>query len=212
MAMTAPSQISKAHFEEAKERLILARATHLDSLVARLREPRVRRILEPLLDEPKSFILPDGRLDTGKLLREFAAFWREHGEVLAAGMPYHEVAPQLVLMAYLQRVVNGGGYVDGEYGIGRGRIDLLVRWPYAGTDGRRAWQREALELKVWRKGEKDPLAKGLAQIDGYLAKLGLDEGVLVIFDRRPEAEDTESRTRFESARTETGKNVTVLRA
>ena len=36
-------------------------------------------------------------------------FWKEQGEVLAAGLPYHEVAPQLVLMAYLQRVVNGGG-------------------------------------------------------------------------------------------------------
>jgi hypothetical protein len=270
MAVKAPSPIEVAHLEAAKERLILARATHLDSLVARLREPRVRRILEPviagtvaggdesgdaydddlqyardlglvaptnplrvanpvyrevivrvlagsaeprvLVDEPKSFVLPDGRLDMGKLLREFAAFWREHGEALAAGMPYHEVAPQLVLMAYLQRVVNGGGYVDREYGIGRGRIDLLVRWPYAESDGTRAWQREALELKVWRKGEKDPLAKGLAQIDGYLAKLGLDEGALVIFDRRPEAADAESRTRFEAARTETGREVTVLRA
>ena len=53
--------------------------------------------------------------------------------MLAAGMPYHEVAPQLVLMAYLQRVVNGGGTVDREYGVGRGRIDLLVRWPYTKT-------------------------------------------------------------------------------
>ena len=35
--------------DEAKERLILARATHLDSLAARLAEPRVRRIMEPLL-------------------------------------------------------------------------------------------------------------------------------------------------------------------
>jgi hypothetical protein len=35
--------------DEAKERLILTRATHLDSLVARLGEPRVRRVIEPLL-------------------------------------------------------------------------------------------------------------------------------------------------------------------
>ncbi len=34
-------------------------------------------------------------------------------------------------MAYLQRTVNGGGYIDREYGVGRGRIDLLVRWPYS---------------------------------------------------------------------------------
>ncbi len=246
--------------------MILARATHLDSLVARLLEPRVRRILAPLLAgtfegdgdtydddaqyvrdlglvaeekplrvanpiyrevvarvlsgfaedripvEPRTFVRPDGQLDTGRLLREFAEFWREHGEALSARAPYHEVAPQLVLMAYLQRVVNGGGYVDREYGVGRGRIDLLVRWPYLEPDGKRALQREALELKVWRTGEKDPLKKGLSQLDGYLSQLGLAQGVLVIFDRRAEALEAESRTWFEEAVTPSGRKVTLLRA
>jgi hypothetical protein len=266
MAVPPAEPITPAHLDEAKERLIRERATHLDSLVARLMEPRVRRVMAPLLEgtfdapsdtyaddvayvrdlglvapdrplrvanpiyrevvvrvladsvedrivtDPRSFVLPDGRLDFGKLLREFADFWREHGDVLAAHMPYHEVAPQLVLMAYLQRVVNGGGYVDREYGVGMKRIDLLVRWPHTGPNGKRAEQREALELKVWRAGEKDPLVKGLAQLDGYLAGLGLGDGVLVIFDRRPDAGDAESRTRFEEATTATGRKVTVVRA
>jgi hypothetical protein len=261
----AAEPITVDHVETAKERLILERATHLDSLVARLHEPRIRRVLEPLLAgalgadgdtylddlqyardlglcapnnpvrvanpiyheviarvlagaaesqvlaEPKSFVLPDGRLDFERLLREFAEFWREHGEVLTAGASYHEVAPQLVLMAFLQRVINGGGYVAREYGAGRGRIDLLVRWPYQ-ERGQRQWQRHALELKVWREGEKDPLPKGLIQLDAYLERLGLTEGVLVVFDRRKEAEDTESRTRFEQAQTPSGRKVTVLRA
>jgi hypothetical protein len=78
-------------------------------------------------------------------LREFAAFWRQHAEVLTSGTVYHEVAPQLVLMGYRQRIVNGGGHVEREYGIGRGRIDLLVSRPYQAPDGKRACQREALE-------------------------------------------------------------------
>jgi hypothetical protein len=41
--------IRRQQVEEAKEALILERATHLDSLVARLMEPRVRRVIEPLL-------------------------------------------------------------------------------------------------------------------------------------------------------------------
>jgi hypothetical protein len=41
--------ITAAHVEAAKETIILERRTHLDSLVARLREPRVRRILDPML-------------------------------------------------------------------------------------------------------------------------------------------------------------------
>ena len=265
MAVPSDQAITYAHVEEAKERLILARATHLDSLVAKLNEPRVKRVIEPLLAgavhlgdtydddasyvrdlglvapgkplrianpiyrevivrvlaagaedyvaaEPRSFVLPDGRLDFGRILREFADFWREHGEVLTAGLAYREVAPQLVLMAFLQRVVNGGGFIDREYGVGRGRIDLLVRWPHRATDGGRALQQEAIELKVWRDKAKDPLAKGLVQLDGYLDPLGLDTGVLVIFDRRAAAEDIEARTRFEEAVTPLGRTVTVLRA
>jgi hypothetical protein len=49
MSVAPPAPITAEHMEEAKERLILARATHLDSLVARLSEDRVRRIMEPLL-------------------------------------------------------------------------------------------------------------------------------------------------------------------
>jgi hypothetical protein len=120
-------------------------------------------------DEPERFVLPDGRLAWKRLLRAFATFWSEHGEVLAAGMPYSEAAPQLVVMAFLQRIVNGGGFIDREYGVGRGRIDLLVRFPYRRTSGEAAMQRRAMELNVWRKGQQDPLAKGLAQIDAYLA-------------------------------------------
>jgi hypothetical protein len=44
-----PEPITAAHVDEAKERLILARATHLDDLADRLAEPRVKRVMEPLL-------------------------------------------------------------------------------------------------------------------------------------------------------------------
>jgi DNA polymerase III delta prime subunit len=264
LGIDLPTTITAEHVEEAKERLILARQTHLDSLVARFHEPRVKRVLEPLLagavltgdaydddlqylrdlglvapdnpvrianpiyrevvvrvlavaiesqivHEPHQFILADGRLDLRLLLEEFAAFWKEHGEVLESGIGYHEVAPQLVLMAFLQRIVNGGGYVDREYGVGRGRIDLCVRWPYAREDGSRVWQREALELKVWAPRKPDPIDRGLVQLDEYLDRLGLDRGVLVLFDRRPDAGEIPDRTRFEEARSRKGRAITVLR-
>ncbi len=166
--------------------------------------------------EPRSFVLPDGRLDLRRLLEEFAAFWVRHGEVLAAGMPYHEVAPQLVLMAFLHRIVNAGGHVEREYGVGRGRIDLLVRWRVQGAEagqGPTQWQQEALELKVWRSGRSDPLDEGLRQLEAYLERLGLQTGVLVVFDRRDEAAPLPERTSFDEAQTpEHGWPVTVLRA
>jgi hypothetical protein len=96
--------------------------------------------------------------------------------------------------------------------VGRGRIDLLVRWPYRDGEGRRAVQREAAELKVWRPGESDPLAEGLAQLDAYLDRLSLPTGVLVVFDRRPAAAPIAERTRFAQAASPSGRTVTVLRA
>jgi hypothetical protein len=268
MRILPPAPITAEHMEEAKERLILARATHLDSLVAKLHEDRVSRIIEPLLagghvdadmtynDDvsyvrdlgliaitrplrianpiyreviarvlsavvedhvtvpPSHFVAPDGRLDLRRILEGFARFWQEHGAALAGTMPYHEVAQQLVLMAFLQSIVNGTGFLDREYGVGRGRIDLQLRWPYADEHGRRQWQREAFELKVWRDKKADPRDEGLAQLDAYLDQLGLDHGVLVIFDRRtdPRAGATPpgERTRFEDTSTPAGRPVTVL--
>ncbi len=265
MEIAPPIPITAEHIDEAKERLILARATHLDSLASKLAEPRVQRIAESLLEgvtqldsaydddmryvrdlgliapndpirianpiyrevivrvltaslqaivtaAPRSFLLPDGRLDMNRLFDEFAAFWRENGEILEQGLTYREVAPQLVLMAFLQRIVNGGGYVEREYGVGRGRIDLLVRMPLRGADGKRTWQREAVELKVWMPRKKDPLQQGLLQLEKYLDRLGLDSGHLVLFDRRPEVAPIEERTSFEEAKTPKGYAVRVLRA
>lgn len=71
-----------------------------------------------IADQPRDFLLPDGRLEMGKLLEGFAAFWKAFGASMAQGENYHEAAAQLVFQAYLQRIVNGGGWVDREYGLG----------------------------------------------------------------------------------------------
>jgi hypothetical protein len=267
IAVPPAEPITAAHVEDAKERLILARATHLDSLLARLREKPVRRILGPVLAgtlrknpsfdadfeyvtdlglvaprppprianpiyqevilrvlaspvegmidaDPRSYVRASGRFDLRRLLHDFAEFWKEHSEILTGTVDYREVAPQLVLMAYLHRLVNGGGFIGREVGVGRKRIDLLVRWPYENRRGKRAVQREALELKVWRDRDKkgDPLAAGLVQLDAYLASLGLSRGVLVIFDARAGARPIEKRTRFDETVTASGRKITVLRA
>jgi len=80
------------------------------------------------------------------------------------------------------------------------------------STGKRTWQQEAVEMKVWRDGARDPLAKGLVQLGGYLKPLGLDRGTLVLFDRRSDAVDIEERTRFEQVVTDEGLEVLLLRA
>lgn len=49
MGVKPPETITAAHVDEAKHRVILARATHLVYLADRLAEPRVRRVVEPLM-------------------------------------------------------------------------------------------------------------------------------------------------------------------
>lgn len=267
MEVPLEEPITAKHAEEAKERLILARATHLDSLVNKLNEARVERVVEPLLAgdlpeyevddtydddvaytrdlglvaadrpvrianpiyrevivrvlggrtkdsitaDPHSFVAPDGRLDFEMLLREFTGFWIRHGDVLANRRNYNQAAPQLVIMAYLERIVNGGGLIEREYGVGMGRIDLHLRWPYRDADGKRQLQEEAIELKVRHPEGPDPLDEGLEQLDRYLDRLGLDEGTLVIFDRRQDAPPIHERTGITATRTPEGHQVTLVR-
>jgi AAA-like domain len=220
-------EVTAAHVDAAKETIILERRTHIDSLVARLREERVRRILAPMLtggtaeadvldddfayvvglgllraragryeianpiyaevlpraltyhrqlqiaNEPAWYVRADGSLDVPKLMADWQDFWREDGHLSAEAFGYREAGPHLMLMAFLQRVVNGGGTIVREYGLGRGALDLLIEW--------RA-ERHAIEVKLRRGPTTEPRA--LEQVARYLDRLGLSEGWLVMFDLR----------------------------
>ena len=75
------------------------------------------------------YVDPDGSLNMEKLLSAFQGFFREHSESWVERFQYKEAGPQLLLQAFLQRIVNGGGRVEREYGLGRMRTDLLIFWP-----------------------------------------------------------------------------------
>ena len=66
---------------------------------------------------------------TPKLLRSFQQFFRENAEAWIEQFQYKEAGPQLLLQAFLQRIVNGGGRITREYGLGMKRIDLYLEWP-----------------------------------------------------------------------------------
>jgi type II secretory pathway predicted ATPase ExeA len=251
--------ITVAIIDQAKERLIERQDTHLDSLAERLREPRVRQVILPILAgqelgdvslDDRRFVIdlglvrrtatgglaianpiyreviprvlasgpqdslptiaptwlhPDGALDLDRLLDAFLAFWRQHGQPLLGSTPgpYREIAPHLVLMAFLHRVVNGGGTLEREYAIGSGRMDLCLRYGSL-TLG--------LELKVWRDGARDPLADGLTQLDAYLIGLGADQGWLVLFDQRSDQPPIAERTQAERVISPAGHVIAIIRA
>ncbi len=209
----------------AKETIIRRRDTHVDSLMERLREPRVRRVVEPVImgeertvsrnDEDWRFVTdlgllreeggslvpanrmyaeiigryltrdaqddmkisipqtpwatPEG-LDMDGLMAAFQSFWRENGGSDRHVYDYREATPHLVLMAFLQRVLNGGGHLVREMALSSKRLDLCAE--YKG-------HRYAVEVKTSRnfKGEKS-----YAQLADYLDALGLAEGWMAVFD------------------------------
>lgn len=157
-----------------------------------------------------TWLLPNGGLDVDRLLDAFLAFWPQHGKALFDTALYHEIAPHLVLMAFLDRVVHGVGSVEPVFGIGRGCMNLHVHYRDVAI---------AIEIKVWQgESEAEPVDEGLEQLDGYLTGLGQAiAGWLVIFDlrycedRRPSAPRLGACLGRSMAATPSGRQVTVVR-
>lgn len=228
--------IDPAAVNQAKEHLILRRDTHLDQLIDKLQEARVRRVIEPILvgeieperlpsddvqyvadlglitsrgqlrianliyqeviprelvyttsltitQEPTWYLGADGCLQIDKLLSAFQQFFREHSEHWLERFDYKEAGPQLLLQAFLQRIVNSGGRIEREYGLGRQRTDLLILWPY----GEGQMQRGVLELKILHRSLAATLEQGLEQVWQYGDRCGAEERHLLIFDRSNKA-------------------------
>ncbi|MCL2767218.1 MAG: ATP-binding protein [Synergistaceae bacterium] len=135
------------------------------------------------------YVEPNGKLNMSKLLREFQQFFRENSESWLERFDYKEAGFQLLLQAFLQRIVNGGGYIDREYALGLGRVDLLARWRYPRDTarGEQKEQRIVLELKTIReKSSVDRvLSEGLEQTARYAAQSNAAEAHLIICDERP---------------------------
>lgn len=216
---------------EAREELIRRQDTHIDVLIDRLREPRVRAIVQAILvgeTEPQQFpqddvryaadlglikensyeianpiyqevfpralthttqigimhnaamyVNPDNSLNMSQLLQAFQQFYRENAEGFIANFDYKESGPHLLLMAFLQRIINGGGAIHREYALGRGRVDLRVEW-------KATRQVTVIELKLLRQKDNPDtlLTKALNQTKDYMEGAGTQDGHLLIFDVR----------------------------
>ena len=219
--------VTGADMDEAKEKLIRERGTHLDSLMEKATDPRVRPIVEQVMlggmipeaipaddvayaldlgllvqergvlkpanpiytetigrylsrrkqDEvmiclPENPWVRDDGLDMPGLMAAFQQFWRENASESAVPFQYREAYPHLVLQAFLQRVINGGGQIVREMALGSGRLDLGVHFRGAVY---------AVEVKTRPLYEKSH-EKAYAQMAKYIDRLGVPEGWLVVVD------------------------------
>lgn len=234
--------ITLERYLAARERLIQSRATHLDQLTDKLREPRVHGVIAPMLSAESSdealdpndvsyvydlglidraingelrianriyqeiiprelawgsqmaisnqrqswYLTPDRHLDMAKLLAAFQQFFRENSKSWIERFDYKEAGPQLLMQAFLQRIINGGGRINREYGLGRRRTDLLIEWPVNEVEGFHGEvQRIVIELKLQHATLDTVLDKGLEQTADYADKCRANEAHLVFFNRNP---------------------------
>jgi hypothetical protein len=162
----------------------------------------VWNIQSGMTEKTSWYIREDGLLDMKKLLSAFQNFFQEHSEHWIERFDYKEAGPQLLIQAFLQRIINGGGRIEREYGLGRMRTDLLVIWPikepedirqitedteYQSSADRQPEknQRVVIELKILYKSMEKTIDAGLQQTWEYMDRCRADEGHLVIFDRSP---------------------------
>jgi hypothetical protein len=219
--------------EQAKERLIEQRQTHLDSLADKIDDPRVRPIImsiitgdSPAFDgaddairycrdlgiistgNPIQFANPiyreiitriltigfsvginqdiaqtswyiniDGTLNMDKLLDAFTDFYRWNSESWIDRYKYKEAGNQLFLMAFLQRIINGGGRIEREMATGNGRTDLVIFWKS---------QVITIEIKMHHDARSEP--HGIQQLARYLDRLGQKTGYMVFFETKSAVE------------------------
>jgi hypothetical protein len=138
------------------------------------------------------YIRENGSLDVKKLLSAFQEFFREHSEHWVERFQYKEAGPQLLMQAFLQRIINSGGRIEREYGLGKMRTDLLLLWPLKpAPPGQPSWtrwqgpvQKVVIELKILYKSLEGTISEGLKQTKEYMDRCGTSDGHLVVFDRR----------------------------
>jgi len=144
---------------------------------------------------------PDGDLDMDKLLKEFQKFWRRHSDLWEQKADYTEAFPHLLLMAFLQRVLNSGGKIDRDCAAGRGRMDLGIEYNN---------NKYIIEIKLVRDYDSMETIReeGLEQIRNYRDKYALEAPAwLAIFDRRSK---TKSKTWDERIGWEQDSDVTII--
>jgi len=129
------------------------------------------------------YIKDDRSIDVKKLLIAFQQFFQENSKAWSEQFKYKEAGPQLLLQAFLQRIINGGGRISREYALGRKRTDILIEWPISDDGFFGDMQRVVIETKILYSNLDKTINEGLIQTKEYMDSVNANDGVLIIFDR-----------------------------
>lgn len=133
--------------------------------------------------EQSWYINSDKTINTKKLLLAFQEFFRKNADSWIEQFQYKEAGPQLVLQAFLQRIINGGGRISREYALGRQRTDIFIEWPTSSDGFFGEMQTIVIETKILYSNLEATTQEGIIQTKEYMDYVKASEGVLIIFDR-----------------------------
>lgn len=128
---------------------------------------------QDIVDQSK--YVKDGRLNMDALLSSFQRSYSRYSDVWLEKFDLRDAARQLLLMAFIQRIVDVDGVIEREMAMGSGRCDLLIEF---GSD------RFVLELMLQQGYYYSE--EGLKQTILFLERMGMDHGYLVLFETNPE--------------------------
>ena len=118
----------------------------------------------------KNFKLANNELNMELVLRKFQSFM--HEQYSKHDRDFLERNGRLVFLAFLRPILNGHGYDFKEAQISEERrLDVTITFYQ---------HKYVAELKIWYG--KVAHEEGLNQLNGYLDRLELTEGYLIIFD------------------------------
>ena len=153
-----------------------------------------------MIEKPESVIsnyLKDNKIDVDFIMQDFQQFWIENSVIWIENFFYKDAAPNLILQAFLQRIINGKGSLIREMAAGAGRTDLYLIY---------GDKKYPIQLK-YRRGDKS-LNEGIEQSIKNMNISGCTESWLVLFDRRP-AISWEEKI-YIKKETVNGKTITVI--
>lgn len=119
-----------------------------------------------------------GMLNIPKLLTVFRIFFRDFYPSWVEDFQYKEVGPQLLTLAFLNRIISDNGTIEFLYGIGRMCTNIIMYWPYP-----QGVQKVVLELRMidnW--GVEKALTKGGEHLAEFSKSISGTESHLLIFD------------------------------
>lgn len=134
--------------------------------------------------EQSWYLNSDNTINFVKLIAAFQQFFRENSDSWIEKFDYKEAGPQLLLQAFLQRIINGGGRINREYALGRKRTDIFVEWPTTEKGFFGPVQRVVIETKLLHSGLEQTISEGITQVTEYATMVGASEKHLIVFDRK----------------------------